>query len=361
MQKKSKKIKLLQLPFLISLSLFLNSATTFAKTKKLTSYKPLIIGHRGACGHTPEHTLKSYQLAIDMKADYIEPDLVMTKDKVLIARHENEISETTDVAEKFPDRKTTKKIDGKSVTGWFTEDFSLAEIKTLRAKERLPFRNHSEDLKYEVPTFSEILDLVQTQSKKNKRKIGVYPEVKHPSYFKSIGLPLEKALIEELKKHKMNTMKSPVIIQSFELSSLKELKKMTDHPLIFLIDDPQEIPFDHVLANDKRTYLDLMTPTELKKIKEVAYGIGPHKNYLIPEGKDRKLLPPTPLLKMAHDIGLKVHIYTFRNEEKYLNPEYNNNPENEYHRFFELDVDGLFSDFPDTAVKALESYNKDKK
>ncbi len=332
-----------------------------AKNQKSKIYKPIIVGHRGACGYTPEHTLHSYQMAIDMKADYIEPDLVMTKDKVLIARHENEISETTNVAEKFPDRKATKKIDGKDKTGWFTEDFTLAEIKTLRAKERLPFRSANDNNKYEIPTFSEILELVKAQSKKTGRKIGVYPEVKHPSYFKSIGLPLEKALVEELTKNKMNTAKSPVIIQSFELSSLKELKGMTPHFLLFLIDDPQEIPYDHVLTNNKKTYLDLMTPEELKNIKKIADGIGPHKNYLIPEGKDKKLMPPTALLQAAHAVGLKVHIYTFRNDKEYFNAEYNGNPENEYHRFFALGIDGLFSDFPDTAVKALDSYNKDKK
>ncbi len=326
-----------------------------------SSYKPLIIGHRGASGHKPEHTLASYQLAIDMKADYIEPDLVMTKDKVLVARHENEISETTDVALKFPERKTTKKIDGKEKVGWFVEDFTLKEIKTLRAKERLSFRNHLEDFKYEIPTFAEILDLVVSESKKQKRKIGVYPEMKHPSYFKSIGLPLDQALIKELKAHNLNKKNSQVFIQSFELSSLVEIKKLTPLPLIFLIDDPQEIPYDHVLSNDKRTYLDLMTPAELKKIKSVVYGIGPHKNYVIPEDANKKLQSPTPLIKVAHDLGLKVHVYTFRSDKEYLNKEYDGNPEKEYHRFFSLGVDGLFSDFPDDAIKARQSFLKEKK
>ncbi len=322
------------------------------------SVTPLVIGHRGACGYKPEHTLASYQLAIDMRADYIEPDLVMTKDKVLVARHENEISGTTDAAEKFPDRKATKKVDGQDITGWFVEDFTLKEIKTLRAKERLDFRGHGEDLKYEIPTFAEVIELVKKESAKQKRKIGIYPEVKHPSYFKSIGLPLEKAVVDELKRNGLNKKDSPVIIQSFELTSLKEIKKLSPLPLVFLLDDPGVVPYDHVVAGDTRTYLQMLTPTELKKMKEVLYGIGPHKNYLIPVDKEGHLQSPTPLLKMAHEAGLKVHVYTFRSDKEFLPKDYEGNPEKEYHRFFELGVDGVFSDFPDHAVKARESFSK---
>lgn len=334
--------------FLISLSL------------EAKSLSPLIIGHRGASGHKPEHTLASYQLAIDMKADYIEPDLVMTKDKVLVTRHENELSGTTDVAEKFPSRKATKKIDGVDVTGWFSEDLTLKEIKTLRAKERLPARSHAEDFKYEIPTFQEVIDLVKKESKKQKRKIGLYPEMKHPSYFKSIGLPIEKAMVDVLTKNGLNKKDSPVFIQSFEMTSLKEVKKISPLPLVFLLDDPNVIPYDHVLAKDPRTYLQLLNPDEFKKMKETITAIGPHKNYLIPVDKEGHLQKPTPLLKMAHEAGLQVHPYTFRSDKEFLPKDYEGNPEKEYHRFFELGVDAVFSDFPDDAIKARESFFKNK-
>ena len=328
--------------------------------------KPLVIGHRGACGYRPEHTLASYQLAIDQGADFVEPDLVSTKDGVLIARHENEISETTDVATKFPDRKTTKTIDGKTVTGWFTEDFTLKEIKTLRAKERLAFRDQSFNGQFEIPTFKEILALVKEQSKKLKREIGVYPETKHPTYFQSLKLDLEEPLANELKKAGLNKKNSPVFIQSFELTNLKKLKKLTQNKLVFLIDDPEVVPADFVATGDKRTYLQLMTSEGLKEIAKTADGIGPYKRYLLPTKivtdkkgeKSEEKLTPTPLVKMAHDAGLVVHPYTFRSEEKYLLKEYNKDPQAEYLEFFAMEVDGLFSDFPDQAVKSRETYLK---
>lgn len=318
---------------------------------------PLIIGHRGACGYRPEHTLASYELAISMGADYIEPDLVMTKDGVLMARHENEISGTTDVAEKFPDRKITKKVDGKEITGWFIEDFTLKEVKTLRAKERLAFRDHSFDGKFEVPTFKEILDLV----KKQKRVVGVYPETKHPTYFQSIGLPLEEALVKELTAHGLNKKDAPVFIQSFEMTNLKKIKTLTKLPLIYLIDDPELVPFDHVVSGDTRTYKDMLTPASLKEISATVYGIGPYKRYILPEGKDGMALPPTTLISDAHALGLKVHPYTFRSESQYLLKDYQGDPQKEYLQFFELGVDGLFSDFADQAVLAKKTFLKNIK
>lgn len=317
---------------------------------------PLIVGHRGACGYRPEHTLESYELAISMGADYIEPDLVISKDGVLIARHENEISETTDVAEKFPSRKTTKKIDGKEITGWFTEDFTIKELKSLKAKERLPFRSQDYNGKFEIPTFSEVLELVAKQ----KRKVGIYPETKHPSYFAGIGLSLEEPLIKELEKHKMNNHNSPVFIQSFELTNLKKLSKLTKLPLIYLIDDPEIVPYDHVINGDKRTYQDMLSSESLKEIRTVAYGIGPYKRYIIPE-KNGIALPATDLINRAHAIGLKVHPYTFRSDSKYLLQSYQNDPIKEYQQFFELGVDGLFTDFPDHAISAKKSFLKNKK
>jgi glycerophosphoryl diester phosphodiesterase len=318
---------------------------------------PLIFGHRGACGYRPEHTIESYELAIAMGADFIEPDLVMTKDGVLMARHENEISGTTDAAEKFPDKKATKKVDGKEITGWFIEDFTLNEMKTLKAKERLAFRDHSYDGKFEIPTFKEILDLL----KKQKRVVGVYPETKHPTYFRSIGLPLEEALIKELKAHGLNKPKSPVFIQSFELSNLKQIKKMTKLPLVYLIDDPELVPFDNVMNNDKRTYKDMLSPESLKEISKTAYAIGPYKRYILPDNGKNEALPATDLIKLAHAVGLKVYPYTFRSEAQYLLKDYQGDPQKEYLQFFELGVDGLFSDFADQAVLAKQTYLKHMK
>lgn len=340
----------------------------FACHTAFASVKPLVLGHRGACGYRPEHTLASYQLAIDQGADFIEPDLVSTKDGVLIARHENEISETTDVATKFPDRKTTKTIDGKTVTGWFTEDFTLKEIKTLRAKERLAFRDQSFNGQFEIPTFKEVLALVKEQTKKQKREIGIYPETKHPTYFQSLKLDLEEPLANELKKAGLNKKTSPVFIQSFELTNLKRLKKMTQNKLVFLIDDPEVVPADFAASGDKRTYLQLMTAEGLKEIAKTADGIGPYKRYLLPTKivtdkkgeKSEEKMPPTSLVKMAHAAGLLVHPYTFRSEEKYLLKEYNKDPQAEYLEFFAMGVDGLFSDFPDQAVKARDTYLKSK-
>ena len=320
---------------------------------------PLILGHRGACGHRPEHTLASYKLAIEMGADYVEPDLVMTKDKVLMARHENEISGTTDVATKFPDRKTTKSVDGKSITGWFIEDFTLAEVKTLRAKERLEFRDHSFDGQFEVPTFSEVLDLVKKQSIERKRTIGVYPEAKHPTFFTSVGLPLEKAIVDELKKHGLNKKGAAVFIQSFELGALEKFKKLTTLPLIFLIDDPELIPFDYQVAGKTTTYKELLEPKHLKEISKIAKGIGPYKRYIIPVNEKGERLAPTSLVADAHAVGLLVHPYTFRSEDSYLLKEYKNDVQAEYLEYFKLGVDGVFTDFADHAVKAKQTYLKE--
>jgi len=320
------------------------------------SKAPIVIGHRGACGYRPEHTLASYELAIEMGADFIEPDLVSTKDGVLVARHENEISGTTDVAEKFPARKTTKTIDGKSVEGWFTEDFTLAELKTLRAKERLEFRDHSHDGKYEVPTFQEVIDLAKKQSQAKGRTIGIYPETKHPTHFRSIGLGLEAPLVKALKAAGWDKADSPVFIQSFETQNLKDMRAMIDVPLVFLYDEPDMRPYDFVVANDKRTYADLTKPEELKAIAAFAKGIGPWKRLIVGENPDKTLKAAGSLIEDAHKAGLVVHPYTFRNEPRYLAPEYKGDPEAEYLQFFNLGVDGVFSDFSDTAAKARDKF-----
>jgi glycerophosphoryl diester phosphodiesterase len=328
------------------------------RTATIINKLPIIIAHRGASGYRPEHTLAAYELAIQMGADYIEADLVSSKDGVLIARHENEITETTNVSEcpEFANRKITKTIDGKQVTGWFTEDFTLAEIKTLRAKERLAFRNHDYDGKFEIPTFQEIIDLVKEKSKETNRIIGIYPETKHPTYFQSLNLPLEEPLVNILKRNGYIHHTDPVFIQSFEVTNLQQLSNLTDLPLIQLLDEPRQQPYDFVVKGDQRTYGDLTTPKELAKIAKYAAGIGPYKRLIIPVGEDQLIKPMTSLIQNAHAVNLKVHIWTFRNEAQYLAPDYKGNPEAEYEQFFKLGVDGVFSDFPDTAVKVRNRF-----
>jgi glycerophosphoryl diester phosphodiesterase len=315
--------------------------------------RPIVIGHRGASGYRPEHTLASYELAIEMGADFIEPDLVSTRDGVLIARHENEISETTDVAGRpeFAARKATKKIDGREVTGWFTEDFTLAEIKTLRAKERLPFRNQSFNGRFEVPAFDEVLELAR------RKCVGVYPETKHPSYFRSLGLPLEPPLLLALQKAGHEGRTAPIFLQSFEVGNLQELRKSTDLPIIQLL-DTQGQPWDFAVSGDERTYQDLATPAGLAGIAAYADGIGPYKRMIVPASPDGRLLPPTSLVEDAHRAGLLVHLWTFRSDGTFLAPDYDGDPEREYDQFFSIGVDGLFSDFPDAAVRARNRWKQ---
>ncbi|HEY9850676.1 MAG TPA: glycerophosphodiester phosphodiesterase [Leptolyngbyaceae cyanobacterium] len=317
--------------------------------------RPLIIAHRGASGFRPEHTLASYELAISLGADFIEPDLVSTKNGVLIARHENEISETTDVAERaeFANRQTSKLIDGKLITGWFVEDFTLSEVKTLRAKERLPFRDRSFDGLFEIPTLQEIIDLAKRKSAELGRAIGIYPETKHPTYFDGIGLSLEEPLVEILDANGYDRPEDPVFIQSFETANLKQLNQLTQLPLIQLISKEGQ-PFDLAVTGDPRTYQDLIKPLELAKIAEYADGIGPDKRSIVPVDEKENLLSPTSLIQDARAVGLLVHPYTFRNEPQYLAADYKNQPEAEYLHFFDLGVDGLFTDFPGTAFEVAK-------
>jgi glycerophosphoryl diester phosphodiesterase len=327
-----------------------NIATPVAPT--LSGALPLVIGHRGAAGHRPEHTLASYELAIDYGVDFIEPDLVATKDGVLIARHENEISGTSDVAQKFPERRATKTVDGKSITGWFTEDFTLAEIKTLRARERLAFRNQGWNGIYDIPTFQEVIDLAKRRSSADGRVIGVYPETKHPSYFRSIGIALEPLLLKALETNGYTDASAPVFVQSFEVQNLKDLSRLTKVRLIQLMEDARLQPYDFVTAGDRRTYGDLMRPAALAEIATYAHGIGPWKRSIVPQRVDGTLLPPTSLVADAHRAGLLVHPYTFRDEPEFLAPDYQLDPIREYLQFYRLGVDGVFSDSGDTAVRA---------
>jgi glycerophosphoryl diester phosphodiesterase len=296
---------------------------------------PLIIGHRGAAGHRPEHTLAGYRLGAEMGADYIEPDLVATKDGVLVARHENEIGSTTDAATKFPDRKRTRTIDGTSITGWFSEDFTLSELKTLRARERLEFRSHGWDGQFEVPTFDEVIQLAQQLGVELGRPIGVYPETKHPTYFRTIGLPLEDRLLAALDRRGWNTADAPVFIQSFE-TNLRDIRPKTTIKLIQLIERNEP------------------TDEELRTIKSYADGIGPNTRLVIPAAPDGTLLPPNDLVARAHAAGLLVHVWTLRSEPVFLSKSYLGDPGAEFRQFRDLQVDGMFTDFPDAAARALK-------
>jgi glycerophosphoryl diester phosphodiesterase len=294
-----------------------------------------VIAHRGASGHRPEHTLEAYRVAVEMGADFIEPDLVSTKDGVLIARHENEISGTTDVADRFPDRKQTKSIDGYTLTGWFTEDFTLAEIKTLRARERLPFRSHAYDGRFEIPTFDEVIALAQQLGAARGRPVGVYPETKHPTYFRGIALPLEEPLLASLEKKGWNTRDAPVFIQSFEQGNLRELRKKTKVRLVQLTSTPA-----------------LLTDAALKDIASYADGLGPEKRLVIPVNPDGSLGKPTDVIARAHALGLVVHVWTLRPEKEFLPAAYKGDAIAEFEAFRKLGADGIFTDVPDVGVKA---------
>jgi len=329
---------------------------------------PLVIGHRGAAGYRPEHTLASYALAARLNAQFIEPDLVSTKDGVLVARHEPEISQTTDVAQhpNFTGRKTTKVIDGKRVSGWFIEDFTVAELKTLRAVERMPqVRQHNTlyNHRCQIPTFGEIITLREQLSTELGREIGIYPEIKHPSYFRSISLPLEPMLVDALSQAGLNKPAAPVFVQSFEVSTLQALHAQLRVPLIQLINSTGA-PADFVAAGDKRTYSDLVTPVGLAGIARYAAGIGPAKDRIVSRDAAGFSQHPTPLIHDAHAIGLLVHPFTFRNENRFLpaeersstDPNAYGNAFAEYQQFYALGVDGLFSDAVDTAIAARTEF-----
>jgi glycerophosphoryl diester phosphodiesterase len=289
----------------------------------------IVIGHRGASGYRPEHTLESYRLAAEMGADYIEPDLVSTSDGVLVARHENEIGSTTDVAEhpEFRSRRTIKTIDGVTRTGWFTEDFTFAELKRLRARERVPdLRSHNTayDGQLEVPSFEQILALRRRLSEQLGREIGVYPETKHPTYFRSIGLALEPPLVRALGQAGLNSSDAPVFVQSFEAGSLRDLREELRVPLVQL----------------------LTAPADLAQVAAYAQAVGPAKQ-LVSES----------FVSGAHAAGLLVHPFTFRRENAFLPPEFRSSADpagtgdlaGELRRHFSLGVDGVFTDNPDIA------------
>jgi glycerophosphoryl diester phosphodiesterase len=339
---------------------------TFAHRDRGAEHKPgahrvLIIGHRGAAGYRPEHTLASYELGARMGADYVEPDLVSTKDHVLVARHEPNITDTTDVAghPEFADRKTTKTIDGSTQTGWFTDDFTLAELKTLRAKERLPDvrqRNTIYNGRYEVPTFQEVIDLVKRLSRELHRNIGIYPETKHPTYFRNEGLPLEEPLVATLNRNGLNRPGAKVFVQSFETKNLMALNRVLRVPEVQLLDAPGTVIPD----GSGKKYADLATAAGLRDVAKYADGVGPSKDYIIPRDASGHSLPPTTFVRDAHAAGLVVHPYTFRNENQFLpaedrssaDPNAYGNAFAEDQRFFAAGVDGIFTDNADTGVAA---------
>ncbi|MEV4576484.1 glycerophosphodiester phosphodiesterase [Nonomuraea jabiensis] len=333
----------------------------------------VVIGHRGAAGHRPEHTQGGYELAVAMGADWIEPDLVPTKDHVLVVRHENEISGTTDVSlhPEFAARRTTKVVDGRNVTGWFTEDFTLAELKTLRAVERLPAirqRNTVYNGYYQVLTFQEVLDLAKRLSRQYGKQVGVFPETKHPTYFRSIGLPLEEPLIETVRRNGLNRPGGPVVVQSFEPSSLKRVAKDLRVPLWQALGTTGQ-PYDLTAAGDPTTYADMMKPEGLAKIAQYAQWIGPDKSSAIPLNPDGSSGTPTTLVSDAHKAGLKIGVYTFRSENQYLPLQLrrgqvatdHGDALAEYRAHLDLGVDAFVTDYPDAAVLARGEQGKPHK
>ncbi|EJE53272.1 glycerophosphoryl diester phosphodiesterase [Acidovorax sp. CF316] len=334
---------------------------------------PTVIAHRGASALRPEHTLAAYQKAIDDGADIIEPDLVITKDGVLVARHENAIAilnadgsvkeATTDVVDRpeFAARKATRSIDGQAITGWFTEDFTLAELKTLRARERIPAQrpaNVAYNGQFEIPTLQEVIDLAKTQSAKTGRTIGIYPETKHPTYFQSIGQPLEAPLLAVLEKNGWNHKQAPVFVQSFEVANLQAIRKLSTVRLVQLV-APSGRPYDFVAqgAANTRSYADLVTAEGLRQVASYANAVGPFKTLVVPV-KDGVLGEPTALVANARAAGLSVHIWTLRPENSFLPTSLRKAPASdatargdsiaEITAYLRAGVDGFFTD--DSAV-----------
>jgi glycerophosphoryl diester phosphodiesterase len=357
-----------------------------------TARGPLVIGHRGGgSGYLPDHTLEAYALGIELGADYVELDLVATKDGHLIVRHEPNLIDTTNVGTlpQFASRKRTVAIDGAPVTGFFASDFTLAELKQLRAVQPLVERGRAFDGMYQIPTLTESILLVKRKSAEKGRRIGIYAETKHPTYHQAIGLPLEDRLLDALRRVDWNRRGAPVFIQSFETANLRYLRTRTDLPLIQLIDAadvasdgaialnrPYDKPYDWVVSGRSGSFSDLLSPAGLAEVRTYADGIGPWKPYVRSskcievvggacadvngDGRvdeaDRVLLPPTDLVQRAHALGLLVHPFTFRSEQRRLVSDYAGNPSNEYLTFYELGIDGVFTDFADDAVAARVLY-----
>jgi len=367
-----------------------------ARLPTLDGQPPLVVAHRGASGYLPEETLEAYARAIDLGADYIEMDLVSTRDGVLITRHDPNLAISTDVASRpeFATRKKTLQVDGETQTGWFSNDFTLAEIQRLGAISTDAERPQQFNGQYKVPTFQQVIDLAKAKSRATGRTIGIYPETKNPTYFRDLGLPLEDKLIAMLEAAGWNSRGAPVFVQSFEPGSLKLMKaRGLKTKTVQLIDGdgidlktgamtyavPVDRPYEWTKAGDRRNFDVMVTPAGLAEIKTYADGIGPWKRYIVStrgtigadgkpvdvnrDGKindaDAVSTAPTTLVADAHQAGLFVHPFTFRNESRRLASDYQGNPANEYLVFYRLGVDGVFTDFSDTALAARGAWLKD--
>ena len=332
---------------------------------------PAVIGHRGAPGYRPEHTLGSYQLALDLGADLIELDVVPTKDGHLVCRHENDITGTTDVADhpEFAERRTTKTVDGEERTGWFTEDFTLAELKTLKARERVPGRrpgNTLYDDRWRIPAYAEVLDWAREQGRRGRR-VRLCTETKHPEHFRALGLELEEWLARLLRLHGLDGADAPLILQSFEPSSMRRMAGLVRTPRLVLLGEAHTRPWDFAESGDRRTVADLVTPHGLREIAGYAQGIGPATRLVIPERQDGTLDRPSALVRDAHAAGLFVHSWTLRNENAFLPREFRRGEDpNAYgdvfgaaRAYFETGIDGIFADQPDTALLAAADHRAD--
>lgn len=334
----------------------------------LAGRRPLVIAHRGASGYRPEHTLAAYELAIELGADYIEPDLVLTADGVLVARHDVELSASTDVATRpeFAARRRVAVVDGRELTGWFVDDFTLTELRSLRAVERIPWlrpTNQAYDSQLPVPTFDEIIVLAVDAGRRRGRWVGLYPELKNPTYLRERGLAPEEALLDALRGFRLERAGVPVFVQCFEPSTLRRLAARTSLPLVQLVDATGR-PYDWERVGEGRRYADLLTPAGLKEISTYAAVLGAHKSLLLPRDPEGRLGRPARVIADAHELGLDVHAWTFRNENSFLPAERRRGSEaaahgdamGEYATFFAAGVDGVFTDHPDTAAAARAAF-----
>lgn len=335
---------------MLPLALACTTSSPRGPSTAVTESHPIIIGHRGSSGLRPEHTLESYALAIEQGADYIEPDLVSTKDGVLVARHENEIGGTTDVAAKYPERRREAVVDGDTVSGWFIEDFTLTEVRALRARERLAHRSHAFDGQFLVPTLDEVLALVRSSERAQGRTIGVYPELKHPTYFRARGLPMERPLLDALARHGWRDRTDAAFIQVFEVETLRQLRGLTALRLVFLVNDEGR-PWDFVQAGDPRSYRDLLTPVGLAEVATFADAIGVAKSLVVPPADGS--LGVAPLVAAAHAAGLAVHVWTLRSDAPFLPAAFGGDAKAEWRYYARLGVDGMFGDHPADGVAAL--------
>jgi glycerophosphoryl diester phosphodiesterase len=368
-----KKSRLLSAPLLAVAAL----ASTACAAPPAERAAPLVIGHRGAAGYLPDHTLEGYALAIELGADFIEPDLVATSDGHLIVRHEPNLADTTNVASlpQFAGRRRTQVIDGFAVDGFWARDFTLAEIRTLRAVQPLADRDPRFNGDFLIPTLEEVIDLAQRKSAEKGRTIGVYPETKHPTYHQAIGLALEDRLLDVLSRKGWNHRDAPVFIQSFETANLRYLRTRTRVKLVQLVDandvnadgsldftPPYDRPYDWTVAGRAGLFRDLLTPQGLAEVATYADGVAPWKPYILTTVGEHVVpqTDPADVVANAHALGLVVHPFTFRNEASRLAADYRGNPVAEYIRFYEAGVDGVFSDFADTAFAARVMYLLDR-